>query len=228
MRQEAAQKKFRDKQVKVEADMQDWAEHKKKKHDAFSKNFQDTSDNGKKLLKERSKSCGDISKKAKEKFQTNHNRLAAEQNKSNNALMDSHEAARIRCEERSAMKLKCDNDIHSFRAVKDGTWGELVRKRQQEHKKSIDANCQALVIRIGEQCAARAAQTEAQGNLAKQRQSMAGELLKQQNLSEEAFIKIKCEPDPMKIHKVMSDLGFEMPALPGKEKKGEEEDEKKR
>merc|ERR1719401_2376598 len=148
--------------------MQEWAENKLKQHNKFVDNFNNTRTAGKDLLKQKSKSCGDIARKAKEKWKSSYDKLANERAESNAGLMEHHEQARIRCEERAKQKLKCDNDVFSFREYKYGTWGELQQKRNKEYKQAIDANTQALVFKIGEDCAAKEAKEAANENLKKQ------------------------------------------------------------
>merc|ERR1712185_640649 len=120
-----SQQKFQDRQIRVQAHLQEWADNKLEQHKKFVSNFDTARANGKAELKQRSKSLGDISKKAREKWKSNYEKLMSERDELNAGIMDRHENARIRTEEQAKMKLKCDNDVFSYKAVKDDTWGEL-------------------------------------------------------------------------------------------------------
>eukprot|EP00928_Gymnodinium_smaydae_P079599 TRINITY_DN63491_c1_g1_i1.p1 TRINITY_DN63491_c1_g1~~TRINITY_DN63491_c1_g1_i1.p1 ORF type:complete len:558 (+),score=147.74 TRINITY_DN63491_c1_g1_i1:92-1675(+) len=224
-RRELSAKKSFDTQVRVQAHMEETAENKLKAHKAFMERFDSNRANNKEFLKTRSKSTGDITKKAIDKWRSRSNQLANERSQANEELMQHHEDARLRCEERAKMKLKCDNDVFSFREVKDGTYGELTRKRQREYQRSRDNTTQALVFRIAEQMSAAQAKARGKKELWDRRQDINRELLIQKTMAEEAFRKIQCEGDPKRITEVMTSLGFEMPKLP-EEDGGEGEESK--
>lgn len=131
---------------------------------------------------------------------------------------------KLQDKERLALKLKCANDIHSFREVKYKTWGELQRRRWEELQRSRDAQTQALVLKIAEGQAKEKAQEQGRAAIANRRQRIGADSLALNDRAKEGFIRIKAEPDERRIIKVMSDLGFEMPELPDED---EDEEDKK-
>eukprot|EP00929_Paragymnodinium_shiwhaense_P119230 TRINITY_DN9110_c0_g1_i1.p1 TRINITY_DN9110_c0_g1~~TRINITY_DN9110_c0_g1_i1.p1 ORF type:complete len:533 (-),score=160.85 TRINITY_DN9110_c0_g1_i1:92-1690(-) len=213
----ASAAKFQERQIRVHAHFQDWAEKKLDSHNTFMDHFQQSRQAGKDFCKQRSKETFDTRKKARDKWKSNFERLAKEKDEADGDLMARHEHARKHCEWLAEMKMKCDNDVFSFREYKEGTWGELVRKRQSEYKKARDAKTQALLIKIAEVNAVGEAKTEGQRELERRKQCITRELLVQKDLSEEGFRKIQCEGDERKIIEVMTSLGFDMPKLPDPE-----------
>jgi len=208
------QAKFQERQIRVHAHFQEWAENKLEAHKKFTDNFNNSRQQGIDNYNERAKNCKDTRTKAQQKFKSNFERLAKEKNDADGDLMARHEHARQHCEWLAEMRMKCDNDVFSFREYKDKTWGELVRKRQEEYKKAREAKTQALLIKIAEQNAIGEAKDEGKRELARRKQCITRELLVQKDLSEEGFRKIQCEGNEKKIIEVMTGLGFDMPKLP--------------
>ncbi|CAJ1403832.1 unnamed protein product [Effrenium voratum] len=221
---EQSQAKFQERQVRIYAQTQDWVDRKLEDHAKFKAHYKTCIKAGQDLQKARSKSAGEITKKAMEKWRANHTKIEASREKNNSDLLERQEQARQRTEERMALKLKCANDIHSYKEVKYKTWGELQRRRMQEIQQSRDAQTQALVIKIAEGQAKARAQDAGQMELKNQRARIGADTLALNDRAKEGFLKIKAEPDERRIIKVMSDLGFRMPKLPDQE---DEEDEKK-
>ncbi|CAE7225640.1 unnamed protein product [Symbiodinium sp. CCMP2456] len=222
---EESQAKFQERQIKIYAQTQDWVEKKLEDHAQFKAHYKSRCQAGEDFMKARSKSAGEITKKAHEKWRANYNKVVAAQSQNNSNLLARQEAARVRAEETMALKLKCANDVHSFKEVKYKTWGELQRRRMEEIQKARDAQSQALVIKIAEGQAKARAREEGAMEVKNRRQRLGADTLALNDRAKEGFIKIKCEPDERRIIKVMSDLGFEMPRLPDEDE--DEEGEKK-
>eukprot|EP00439_Symbiodinium_sp_Y106_P086307 s615_g32.t1 len=240
---EESQAKFQERQIKIYAQTQDallilfawcyqsfgrskdWVEKKLEDHAQFKAHYKSRCQAGQDFMKARSKSAGEITKKAHEKWRANYNKVVAAQSQNNSNLLARQEAARVRAEETMALKLKCANDVHSFKEVKYKTWGELQRRRMEEIQKSRDAQSQALVIKIAEGQAKARAREEGAMEVKNRRQRLGADTLALNDRAKEGFIKIKCEPDERRIIKVMSDLGFEMPKLPDEDE--DEDGEKK-
>merc|ERR1712048_454848 len=212
-RRQASAEKFHMTQIRVAAHKQEWAENKLAKHKEFTKHWQDSRAEGKKLLKEKSKSVGDVHKKKYEKWRSTKSALDLQRYEGNEQLMERHENARRYCEEHAELKYKCGNDVFSYKEVKD-TWTGLTRSRQDELKKSRDAQSQALLFKVAEQVAMGEAKKEAHREQERLRQRIARELLSQKSKAEEVFIKIQSEPNENKIREAMLSLGFAMPKLP--------------
>ncbi|CAE7486846.1 unnamed protein product [Symbiodinium natans] len=221
---EESQARFQERQVKIYAQTQDWVEKKLDDHAKFKAHYKSRIQAGKDFMKTRSKSAGEITKKAHEKWRSNYNKVLAAQTQNNSNLLARQEAARVRAEETMALKLKCANDVHSFKEVKYKTWGELQRRRMEEIQKAREAQTQALVIKIAEGQAKARARDEGAMEVKNRRQRIGADTLALNDRAKEGFIKIKSEPDERRIVKVMSDLGFVMPKLPDE---GEDEEEKK-
>lgn len=214
IRAEASRAKFQERQVRIYAQNEEWWDKKHKDHAKFQARFEKSCKDGEDFMKNRSKSAGAIMKQAHAKWKANHDRIMANRTQNNSDLLDRQEAARVRTEGRLALKLKCANDIHSFREVKYKTWGELQRRRWEELQRSRDAQTQALVLKIAEGQAKAKAQEKGQMEVKNQRQRIGADSLALNDRAKEGFIKIKAEPDERRIIKVMSDLGFRMPKLP--------------
>merc|ERR1712176_1708951 len=113
----------------------------------------------------------------------------------NEALLERHRKAAEHTEYNNSLKLKCDNDVHSFREVKYGTWGELQRRRCDELQKSRDAHTQALVFEVAERQKKDQAKEAANYEMTRRRQQIAKETLSLNDRASEVFIKMQCEPD---------------------------------
>lgn len=221
---EESRAKFQERQVRIYAQNQEWWDKKHEDHAKFQERFNSSVQAGQDFIKNRSKSAGALTKQAQTKWKANHDRIMATRAQNNSDLLARQEAARQRTEERLALKLKCANDIHSFREVKYKTWGELQRRRWEELQRSRDAQTQALVLKIAEGQAKAKAQEEGRAAIANRRQRIGADSLALNDRAKEGFIRIKAEPDERRIIKVMSDLGFEMPKLPDED---EDEEDKK-
>jgi len=219
---EKSQEEFQQRQVSIYAQTQDWVEKKLEDHATFKAHYNSRIQAGKEFMKARSKSFGELTKKAHEKWKANYAKVMAGQEQNNSDLLARQEAARVRAEETMALKLKCANDVHSFKEVKYKTWGELQRRRMEEIQKARDAQTQALVIKIAEGQAKARAKEEGQMEVKNRRQRIGADTLALNDNAKEGFLKIKAEPDERKIIKVMSELGFKMPKLPDEED-GEED-----
>eukprot|EP00927_Polykrikos_kofoidii_P025528 TRINITY_DN22915_c0_g4_i1.p1 TRINITY_DN22915_c0_g4~~TRINITY_DN22915_c0_g4_i1.p1 ORF type:complete len:528 (-),score=134.37 TRINITY_DN22915_c0_g4_i1:72-1655(-) len=218
LRAERSQIVNEENQVRVHAALQVWAEKKLEKHNKFKDNYDAVRLAGKMKLKEKSKSTGDITRKAHDKAKSTYDRLQADLSKQSlDGFNEKHEGARLRQEEKAALRIKCENDIHSFREVRDNTWHELTRKRQIENENARDAYTQSLVFKIGENMAAAAAKRAAQSAVDRRRQRIEQETLIQTDRALEGFKQIQSEGDEKKITEVMTSLGFKMPKLPGEE-----------
>eukprot|EP00441_Pelagodinium_beii_P027887 CAMPEP_0197656320 /NCGR_PEP_ID=MMETSP1338-20131121/41303_1 /TAXON_ID=43686 ORGANISM="Pelagodinium beii, Strain RCC1491" /NCGR_SAMPLE_ID=MMETSP1338 /ASSEMBLY_ACC=CAM_ASM_000754 /LENGTH=520 /DNA_ID=CAMNT_0043232267 /DNA_START=104 /DNA_END=1666 /DNA_ORIENTATION=- len=216
-KREEGQAKFQERQVRIYAHTQDWVEKKLDAHAKFKEQCDTAIKGGKDFMKTRSKSTGDITKKAHDKWQSNYNKIMGQQNKDNDALMTKHQNAATRTEERMALKLKCGGDVHSFREIKHGTWGELQQRRYTELKNHRDAETMAGAIKAAELNAKAQAMKDGNAETRRRRQNIGRETLALNDNAKEGFLKIKAEPDEMKIRKVMQDLGFAMPKLPDEE-----------
>jgi hypothetical protein len=221
-RRDEGQAAFQERQVRIYAQTEDWVENKLQEHNKFKERFETCNQRGKDNYMERSKSMGSLTKKATDKWKANYDKIMQQNNQNNDDLVNKHQAAWERTQERMALKLKCDNDIHTFREVKLKTWGELQRRRITEHRNARAAQTQALVLKVAEDGAKAAAQSDGMTELRKKRQEIARQSLALNDRAQEGFLKIRAEPDEKKIMKVMSDLGFKMPKLPDEEKHDEE------
>merc|ERR1712176_161880 len=115
------------------------------------------------------------------------------------------------------LRLKCEQDVHTFREIKYNTWGELQRRRQDELQKSRDAHTQALVFEVAARQKADQVRDAGAAEMVRRRQQIAKETLSLNDRANEAFVKMQCEPDEMKIRQMMLNLGFSMPKLPEEE-----------
>lgn len=219
-RSAASAARFQDRQVRIAAQQQEWAENKLSSHTTFRDKCNLARTTGTVNTKERAKSLGSLNNKAYEKWRANYDRKLNEKGEFHSNLIGKHEDAHNRMHAQSLEKIKCGNDVHSFREYKKGTWGELQRMRMNEVKKQREAHTQALVFRTAENCAKQAAQYEGHMEMTRRRTTIAKELLKFSDRAREGFIKIQCEPDERKVNKMMSDLGFVMPKLPEDDEEG--------
>lgn len=220
-KKEEGQARFQERQVRIYAHTQDWVDKKLEAHSNFKEQHDTAVKGGKQYMKDRSRSTGDLTKKAQDKWQSNYNKILKGQNSDNDALMTKHENARIRTEERMNLKLKCGGDVHSFREVKHKTWGELQQRRQTELQNHRDAETMALALKCAERNAKAQAQYEGDMETRRRRQNIGRETLALNDNAKAGFIKIKAEPDEMKIRKVLDELGFSMPKLPDEDEEKE-------
>lgn len=219
----AAEAHFQQKQLEVFQQKQDWIRDKLQSHKEFTQKLNESRKRGRDFNKERSKSVGSLHKAATTKWQANHDRLMNERNSNNDALLGKHEAARKYVEEElKPMKLKCGEDIFSAKEVKEKTYGDLQKRRWAELNKERDAYYQGILFKVAEGDAKKAADDAGKQEVFRRRQEASKNLLEYATKANEVFLKIKSEPDEMKIRAAMEGLGFEMPALPKKEGEGEE------
>jgi len=219
-----AQAAFHKKQVVIHARTTEWVENVLEEHKKFKAKVEDGRDQYKTNMKEKSKSCSDIRKKATDKVNQNKGRLQNQSTASNEELMMKHHEADIRREELNQMKFKNENDIFTFREMKHHTFGELTRRRNTEIKKRTDAHNQALIIDLAERKVKGHATDHAAKNLFNCRQQISKESLTLKDKAAEGFIAMAREPDESKVIATMNAMGFEMPKLPEKDEEGGEED----
>jgi len=220
---EAMQKKFMNMQDTVHKLKADQRERCLDQHDKFDTHFEAARQTGVNCMKERSKSVGDVRKKTYNKWQTNYARISDEITSGNAALMERHQAGIERCEELRKMRIKNGNDIFSYQEVKHRTFGLMNDKNRNAIKRAQDAETQQCVIHLAERFAVNQAQKQGIRKQAEYRQGVFAETLKTQDHAREVFLKIQSEGDLTKIEKAMNSIGLEMPKMPGKEVKVEEE-----
>lgn len=218
---------FQHKQVVIHAKTTEWVENKLQDHSEYQAKCDKSRAEYANSLKEKSKSCSDIRRKAEARVELGKARLAGQQAASNEDLMMRHAQADIRREELNAMKYKNENDIFTFREMKHETFGELARRRNVEIKKRTAAQHQAAIIHHAEKKVKGEAITHSVNNLRKCRQQIGKESLTLMDRAAEGFLKIQCEPDESKVIATMNAMGFDMPKLPEKDDEEGEEGEKK-
>jgi hypothetical protein len=216
-RRQAAKDKYQQKQIAIYQTTADWVDDKIKEHKKHMDKCKAGTSSGAKLLEERTKSTLAFRDKALKLWKANKNRLDEATEENNEALMQRHHEADLRREALQAMALKNENDIYSFREVKHNTFGELVKRRQEEVRKRTDAQLQALVYDVAERRHKDGAQTHSKKNLRDCRQQISKESLEFQDRAYEGFIKIARESDERKVIGMMNALGFDMPKLPEEE-----------
>jgi len=217
LRREASQTKFSQSQVKVHQLQHKWAEDKLKQHEEFKDKVKTNRVAAQKRLVEKSKSCGEITRKAHDKWRSNYERLQQVQLEEREKLLEKDSKAARHLEAIQSLKLKNGGDVHSFQEVKNGTFGLLQQTRYQELQKSHDARAQELVFKIAEFDTKQAIKQEASDELSRRRQLIDKESLALDDRAREGFLRIQCEPDERKIVTMMSNLGFDMPKLPDEE-----------
>lgn len=213
-RAEAMQAKFQERQIRVCATQQEWAENKLKKHMEFTDLVKANNDRQRKGMLQRSHSCKDYTKKSFDKWRQGHDKVMKEYAEFCEHLDDKNRQAHERMEAQAALKLKYGKDIHTHNEEKYGTWGGLQRRRYDELKSYRDAHGQALVFKVAEHNAKIAAQEEGKEEIFKRRQLIAKETLALNDRAKIGFIKIQRESDERKITMYMEELGFKMPKLP--------------
>jgi len=226
-KQELSALKMQEKQVDLERKRQLWAEKKLADHTAFSDKTKLARDTGALELKRRSKSTGDLTKKAMDKWRGGQLREKNKQGTNNAAIMDRHSAATDRVEALKPLKLKCECDVFSAMEYKEGTWGTLNHRHQEQQQAQRDAYTQHTVYKIAEMNMKLEAKKQGFRELQKNRVEMGKQALAQADAAAEGFIRIKAEPDPEKVAMVLAGLGFDMPTLPKSAKEGEEGEEGK-
>jgi len=215
--------RFQEKQLEVFEQKQEWIKGKLQFHKESTQKMADSRKRGKDFMKDRSKTSSGNHKNALAKWEANHTRIMNEKGHSDEALMAKHEASRRYCEEElGPMRMKCGEDVHSFREVKHKTYGDLQQRRWAELNKERDAYYQGILFKCAEADAKKAADDAGKREVFRKRQEASKNLLAYKTHADEVFLKIKSEPDEMKIRTAMQGLGFEMPALPKKEGEGEE------
>lgn len=222
----ASQASFQKRQVVIHAKTTEWVENKLSEHAKFKQHVDDSRDQYEKNLKEKSKSTGDIRKKATDKVNQIKERLRKETGQSNSDLMERHAAADERREILNGMRFKNETDIYTYREMKHHTFGELVSRRNTELKRRNDAQQQASIYGIAERKASSAAQDIGKANIRKCRQQISKESLTLMDKAAEGFLKIQSEPDENKVIATMNAMGFDMPVLPKTDEEGGEEGDK--
>mmetsp|Transcript_77247 Transcript_77247/g.179127 ORF Transcript_77247/g.179127 Transcript_77247/m.179127 type:complete len:586 (+) Transcript_77247:95-1852(+) len=225
LRAEASQAKFHDKQMRIYEQEEAWASEKLQVHQQFKDKVDKVRANHTAFLQARSKSCSEILRKAHDRQKANYDKEKNRRHEASQALLERHQADHTRSEDTTLLKLKCDNDVFTFREVKYNTWGELQRQRHKELTQSRENHHQALVFKLAEFDKKVKGQQESNGELHRRRQLVAKESLTLNDHAKVGFNKIQCEPDERKIHAVMTGLGFTMPTLPDEkeEEQGPEE-----
>jgi len=218
-----AQEKFWTRQKAIHKMRQDWEESKEAEHLAFMSRCKEHKDRGCKTLKDRSKSCSDVLKKATTKWQTTSDALALKKSNSNTNLMQRHTIAEGYRAAQLPLRLKNGYDVHSFRENKYLTWGELHGRKHEALQRRQEAHAQALVLKIAEHNAEAAVKRMELEDIRRQRQRVSKETLRTVDLAREAFVKIQAEGDERKIEKTMNSVGLKMPTLPVKESADPEE-----
>jgi len=209
-----SQAKFQQRQVMIHAKTTEWVEQKLASH----KNHQDHLDHSRseyrKSLKEKSKSTGDIRKKAFEKVKQGKDKLKTQNDERDQAIALKYQQADVRREALNAMALKNENDIHTFREIKHGTFGELTRRRNEENRSRRDATSQRLVIDLAERQAKGLSKTDSAVTLLNSRQQISKDMLCLKDRATLGFLKIQSEPNEAKVIAEMNAMGFDMPTLP--------------
>lgn len=223
--QQAADSKaaFQHKQVVIHAKTTEWVEQKLSDHEAYQGKVGKARADYQSMMKEKSKSCSDIRRKATDKVNQNKAKLKGESDQANEDLMMRHALADKRREELNAMKFKNENDIFTFREMKHHTFGELTNRRNTEIKKRTNAQHQQAIIYLAEKKLKGQAEVHAKNNLRKCRQETNKEALTLTDKAAEGFLKIQSEPDEAKVIATMNAMGFDMPKLPEKDEDGDEE-----
>lgn len=217
-RRQEAQEKFLHKQACVEAMKQEWAENKLKAHKAYVDHLGDARHRCRDVMKERSKSTGDISRKARDKWRTNFDRLQNEKAGRNAELLEREANAANRVEnELKPMKYKCGADVFSHVEVKEKTFGDLQQRRFAELKRAQEARTLAMCIAVAERDAKDAAKAQSQAEVAKKRVEAKKEILRYSNEASAIFLKIKSEPNEARVRAAMQSLGFKMPRIGGED-----------
>lgn len=221
LKAEAMQQKFHSMQDSVARLRAQELATRLEEHEKFDNHFESCRTNNKNFLDTRSKSLGDLRKKAYNKWSTNHQRIHDEHVAGNNAIMERHQAGIDRCEELRKMRIKNGNDIFSYQEVKHRTFDVLNKKNREALKRAQDAETQQCVIHLAERFAVKEAQKAGVRKQAAYKQSVFAETLKTQDHAREVFLRIQSEGDLSKIEKAMAEIGLELPKEPKKD--GEEE-----
>lgn len=222
------QAKFQNRQVLIHAKTCEWVDEKLAKHKAHQEHLDHSRADYRKSLKEKSKSTGDIRKKAFEKVKQGKDKLKTQNDERDQAIALKYQLADERREALNKMALKNENDIHTFREIKHGTFGELTRRRNEENRSRRDAQSQRLVIDLAERQAKGLSKTDSAVTLLKSRQQISKDMLGLKDRATEGFLKIQCEPDEGKVIATMNAMGFDMPTLPDEDDDaGGEVEEKK-
>jgi len=217
-RRQTSHAKFIEKQVSVAAMQQEWAENKLKSHKEFVTQFNERRNQGKVGLKERSKSVGDVTRKAMDKWKSTYDRLQNDTGTRNEEIREMHRAAENRVDnELKPMKLKCGVDVFSHHEVKEKTFGDLVTRRRAELQKARDAKTMALVMKHAERAAKEAGKEASAEDVRRKRVEAAKKTLAYQNSATEIFLKIQSEPNEDRIRAAMKGLGFKMPKAGGED-----------
>lgn len=209
-----SQAKFQQRQVLIHAKTTEWVEQKLASHKQHQDHLDHSRSEYRKSLKEKSKSTGKIRNDAFIKVAQGKERLKTQNDERDKAIALKYEEADVRREALNAMALKNENDIHTFREIKHGTFGELTRRRNEENRSRRDAQSQRLVIDLAERQAKGISKTDSAVTLLKSRQQISKDMLSLKDRATEGFLKIQCEPDEGKVIATMNAMGFDMPTLP--------------
>merc|ERR1719491_2239205 len=115
---EDAQQRFQQKQVVIFAKTTEWVDNKLEEHAKYKAKCEAGMEQGRQNLKEKSKSTGDIRKKAHDKAKVANERMANNRDEFHAALIERHRQADERREALDGLKIKNENDVHTFREIK--------------------------------------------------------------------------------------------------------------
>lgn len=219
-----SQAAFQKRQVMIHAKTTEWVEGMLADHAKSKQHLEDSREQYRQNLKEKSKSTGDVRNKTWKKVEENKKKNMSNQNESNSNLMARHAAADVRREELNSMAFKNENDIYTFREMKHHTFGELCRRRRTEIKNRTDNHSQHLIYNLAEKQSKMGAQAKSMYVLRKARMEIGKQALTLQDRASEGFLKIQSEPNEAKVIATMNAMGFEMPVLPEKDDDVQEEE----
>merc|ERR1739848_167363 len=152
-------------------------ENKLDEHDKFNKKVEDSRNRRKDLMKEHAKSVNETRKKTHDKVNANKAKNQSDTEAENDALLGKFHAADVRREWLNSMKLKNENDIHTYTETKHKSFGELNRRRQEEIKERTANKNQATIYMLAERQATQDAQRGGNAGLRKMRQEIAKQSL---------------------------------------------------
>lgn len=206
--------KFAEKHQTVVDHFTEMAKKRLSEHADFKKRCETAQKEGKMKLKQRSRSCGDVRQKAADKARSTLATLQESRNQSCAELLERQQKAWEHVEAQRRMGEKCNNDVHSFREVKYALWSELHARNNKALQHSRDTAASSLLRKTADFRAKEDAQEEAVRQRRKRQQLILKDSLLVADNARVGFIKIQAESDEGKIAKVLSSLGFEMPAPP--------------
>jgi hypothetical protein len=213
---------FQRKQLDLIHRKEEWAENKLKQHTEFTDKCKTAQQAAMTTIKERSKSTGDLTKKAQERARANNEKLRVERESSGAATLERHAKASEHVASLKELGLKCGVDVHTNKEAK-GIMKELQTLRVQELRRKRDAQMQATLVRLAEHQKRSSMLGADREQLWHTQQKVMKDSLTLADNAREGFLKIMCTSDEGKIRQVMGSLGFEMPRLPVEDEAQEEE-----